>query len=96
MNQDIYTSLNFHLQSILNAKINPLTTAARTALSLGVADEGLAVFDIDLKNSRTPRNHRRKSVEFQWLFRRRKSRKRRMSTQYSQTRPVLIMLFPRK
>lgn len=43
-----FVDIDFNKQSILNAKIYPLSTAARTALSLVAGDAGLAVFDTSL------------------------------------------------
>lgn len=42
-----FVDLDLNKQSLLNVKINPLTTVARTALTLGAGDEGMTVYDID-------------------------------------------------
>ena len=45
---DLYTDLDLNRQSLWDAKIYPLTTAQRTALTVNTTDAGLAVYDLDL------------------------------------------------
>lgn len=45
----LYYSIDLEKQSIINAKLNPLTTTQRTALSYGTGDSGVVCWDLDQK-----------------------------------------------
>jgi hypothetical protein len=46
--RNLYVDLNFNKQALIAAKINPLSTVNRTALTLGSGDAGFLTWDTDL------------------------------------------------